>query len=86
MSRIYGTLLGLLQEAAEITAQNPDDSAQGYMRFTLTTGDVIAGRVELVTEDGYVMLAEREHTYGEADFPLFVRVDHIITFQYGTRR
>ncbi|AEK09580.1 hypothetical protein LITTLEE_203 [Mycobacterium phage LittleE] len=75
----------ILEEAAQITAENPDDIAQGYVRITLTTGDVIAGRIDHL-HDGWAMMAQDEHTYAESIFPLHIRIDHIVTFQYGTRR
>jgi hypothetical protein len=71
----------LLAEAATIANDNPEDEAQGACQVVLSNGDSISGRIDNVS-DGIAVFGENEHDGRHPSFPLFIRVSHVLTFQY----
>lgn len=74
------TWAGILQTAAEITENEPDDPQQGFMQLILSNGRFVRGRIEKVdAHTRTVFVIDRPE---RTDYRLTVSLDYLVTFEY----
>lgn len=73
----------LLDEAAKITSESEGDVAQGYCTLTLSTGEKVQGRIDLVREPHAGELEVTVVDRPNSDYALHVRLDSIISFEFS---